>query len=1259
MVGCYNEKKVAIIWRYRSFLLSLHPKTFKRAMKIRPNDLCPCGSGKKYKKCCKLIGDFEMSDVENRTLQYMRTHDSSAILNMIIGMQLNPNNRGANVRMERLSMYAAQTINTGKIPLNIIAFQSILNEEFALDYSEDYPMNLHSEIMVWIGGNHTIYPGIATNSTDILNTIKIAIFQSDEKWLESFFSKVRQAFSLLLVLGDRMAKLSHSEGYVKGGNRRRNRLDYSLSRTDFSFSEEEMHELLSQENISLDVLNAFVLDVDKEKSALMKGDLDTNPLLKHPIVKHERKYYFLLISNQADALCQYVLSIAQELGCIKRLVDVMYGYLYNRLLDVFLRMDWLPYEIDLGNENLLNSKEYVFQIDLNCYAYVCFIHDDADEWSQDQMHYNDLSERLEVIEQVIWDEVGTDKQLLSIILHASLGETNGIVLSRMPKSLNIMWPAYPFITLSNNEKWGRLDLLRYAEANAKIINRMLPLADPIDVYALYKTHNQSFYITDNASSTFIVLEPNEGYDLIQDSKMAINHHAVPKMNAGRKVYIAVERESEDIPIYKPIHQEEIYMRCVDNGVIPIWVVCEQREIQLQHVSVWGTAILYWLYYINEQEDISLYLSNYPQEIQLYFEKKNLGRPYIINHNVNGIHVTFSNNAIEAMITPDNSGERIMMAACINYLTKGNYGDMLVDKYIPIGMSKMIISYEIDPLSMANPTDLLHPLLLSDASKNKFLDELPQWMLEAGMDFRGKLQIKAEKEQALHNIVNICLEKVKHMVLQYDYTYLLLRAIWHHDTLIWKREHDKIYNPAQVVCFGKNQAREQEIGKSELQLTRTDIGLRCLIEYLAAQPHKGGSKIIGDYELEYIATIMCEVVNYGSMCDLIHFNMENMSVEHLESGRYGVYHDGFEHKLFTFQEAYNEENIESQLQHFPFTFIPTKIKTIDSNDQLFFETNRAFAMDWGVSFQELGWVCFYMSKLCIDRKKSVLQLPEENVVREICEMSQMNELVVQKGILRLSLQARSKFLEAPNGYDKQEVYPWRYNREFSFIRRFIVREVDDNGEVYLIFGQRNAISSFKQLSYLLVMGKLHVPKSDVHITEVIGKYSQEKGIAFNNQVRDFLKDNTDLNVIDHDVRITNDAPFYADKNYGDIDVLAFDTQTKVVYNIECKDTVMAKNVYQMYDEIGKYLGLNEKGKKKALVWKHFRRHEWLIHHKMDLAKFLKVKEVKDVKSIVITSQVLPVSYLRGDISPLPIASYRALEQVNGNIEKLIKNIQFKS
>ena len=34
--------------------------------------------------------------------------------------------------------------------------------------------------------------------------------------------------------------------------------------------------------------------------------------------------------------------------------------------------------------------------------------------------------------------------------------------------------------------------------------------------------------------------------------------------------------------------------------------------------------------------------------------------------------------------------------------------------------------------------------------------------------------------------------------------------------------------------------------------------------------------------------------------------------------------------------------------------------------------------------------------------------------------------------------RDEYLKAPKGYNDSEVFPWKYNREFSFARRFIVK-----------------------------------------------------------------------------------------------------------------------------------------------------------------------------------------------------------------------------
>lgn len=41
------------------YLKMMRPKTLKREHKIGRNDLCPCGSGKKYKNCCLASGKYE------------------------------------------------------------------------------------------------------------------------------------------------------------------------------------------------------------------------------------------------------------------------------------------------------------------------------------------------------------------------------------------------------------------------------------------------------------------------------------------------------------------------------------------------------------------------------------------------------------------------------------------------------------------------------------------------------------------------------------------------------------------------------------------------------------------------------------------------------------------------------------------------------------------------------------------------------------------------------------------------------------------------------------------------------------------------------------------------------------------------------------------------------------------------------------------------------------------------------------------------
>ena len=64
---------------------------------------------------------------------------------------------------------------------------------------------------------------------------------------------------------------------------------------------------------------------------------------------------------------------------------------------------------------------------------------------------------------------------------------------------------------------------------------------------------------------------------------------------------------------------------------------------------------------------------------------------------------------------------------------------------------------------------------------------------------------------------------------------------------------------------------------------------------------------------------------------------------------------------------------------------------------------AFRLDWGVSFQEFGRVCFYMAHMCVNRKISILQMPEEMVVTVVA-LAQLETVgeVVKELVLEIQM-----------------------------------------------------------------------------------------------------------------------------------------------------------------------------------------------------------------------------------------------------------------
>lgn len=167
-----------------------------------------------------------------------------------------------------------------------------------------------------------------------------------------------------------------------------------------------------------------------------------------------------------------------------------------------------------------------------------------------------------------------------------------------------------------------------------------------------------------------------------------------------------------------------------------------------------------------------------------------------------------------------------------------------------------------------------------------------------------------------------------------------------------------------------------------------------------------------------------------------------------------------------------------------------------------------------------------------------------------------------------------------------------------------------------------------------------------LTTVLGKYQDQKGREFDTYVRGFLSSQPGLIVWPFDVGIKPKGNLVADEDLGDIDVLAYDNSKHILYSIECKNTNTAKNVWEMKKEMDDYLGRGDnpkKDQKKALVFKHLRRHKWLIEHIEAVKAFVGSDDSIEVKSMLLTSEVIPTSYLRKESLPLSILNVSELKE----------------
>lgn len=1258
-------------------------------MKIGRNDPCPCGSGKKYKKChlnIPLSSEDVFEPDEGNQEEVFSAYSKIDKLTLFGALQITPQNHGKNIRLENLIFQALKCTDTSSFPLEYGQVTTIFENHYTFDFMEDPVDNFFTENVIFFGGDYIVYPGITENGTQILNTFLEGIFTGNGDLPNKFKLKVHNASRFLLEISKIIASRCNHIRYCAEDESNYDEEIYVPSEENLGklkkaiiFTTEELSNIAQTYEIPISAIDDFLLN-----NIELRDGYDPNSLflLEKPIYQNGQDYIVVFPTGLITAITSYIKLLATEYNCEKELLNCYYDWQWKKIVEYCYEMSWKLTSITLPPTDL-NIIEGVFQFDSDKLAYVCLIkveltndniQDTVDveieaEEAEPRPRAKEYSNReVEVLNYLNELNEGTYRYFTLNIL-GSIGDTFFFSWKKpQPGNQVLTFGFSDFQKIIFAGELDELTLWKFAKAYLVASDTMgfSPLSGMLNSYVLYKENEGSMLPSDDAPPNVMVIGLDLSTDFGRKAIASRDEHAALKWHDRIVVHTPVKRHKKYAPIYSEREKSLRVNLLIESYLCPIWVMNSQAKnlTDLGTINDFIEAIAFWMFKLTPLiNDYVNKLGSEPIEVRVLIDNAFLEGTQIFEYNTSVeddiiIGVSTEKRKISLSIPQDikhliilehNAGERLIMKYVlqgINSLLSNNGCEdisaeginKIIDTAIPFGPAKMILYVNAAKDPRLRNFNLLSTRYIQDAETSFILDNLVRnmGMLES---IPKELHTPKEKVKLCGQVVGALIAQIEDKLKQFDASELLRWLIIYNERYVFNREYREILIPAKIACFSDFPTEVTELNKRERKLVGSSLSVRCLIEFVAAQPHFGDNEVNLD-DLDELIALMHEVTQWGTISDTIHFGMSEPKMGLLPSGRIGFSREFTNDFMKPFSEARAENEVHNLVETFEnrMRIEPEREPAIYSNEAK--ELDDAFASEYELTLTQIMHIYRELMNIGILHQESVMIMDEGSLINTLeNNLEDLTSDQIRIGLKIISLERREAITKAPPGYEKEDIFPWRYNRQLSFIRRPLVKLIGPDGSIEYYWGFRHVMAAAENLRTLIFIGRIKTTTGS-KFDSFIAKINHEKGDEYRNRVFTYLKENTSLRIIDYEVKISTTGHLLADDDYGDIDILAIDDIGKVIYSIECKNTVSARIAHEMKTEMDKYLGRDGAS---GMIKKHVERDKWLNANKEKVSAFLGTTGKYKIKSLVLTSEEIPLIYLAKEKLPMPILSFKTLKR----------------
>lgn len=1082
-----------------------------------------------------------------------------------------------------------------------------------------------TECMAFFGGSFVVFPGGAPGGTSRLKLLLRAIFLNQPELLPANFRNfVHYAALALLTVSDATAERAGLDRHAAPVSRPGAAVDVpSAARFEEAkrwpvWQPASLTSLLNPIGIGPEALEPFVVDCGSQDLSTIEEQ--GKIFNRQPLVRLGDDIIVAAPGRLQTALTNAILEQAVAYGVI---ADIAGRYTRSCWRNVVHSLRLLghrrlafnqdPPSVDCYHEGLfsLDTDKAIF-VQLACDDLMDY-QESSDIWSPTKLT-EVLDHQAERAKDLLFSTAPPCKDVLFLTLLSSPGRSFVTGGNSMPLSL-LLQPD-ELETIADVESGDDLALLRYAKASNEL-RATCPVFvfSQLDEYELFREHRYSYYLSDNRRPTFLSVMPGWGLGLRLAAHDRRDWHSVPSHDGDSYVEVTCLHDDRQIPLYVPLSGRR-WSICVESLPQVVWVV--SRHDKGQAPSIYPElleTVAYWIWQMGSafapalsqcSEGLTVWLDLDSPESWFADEGEPMGADdgieIICMPSADGdfaITLHLAPGFRTMLQGPDNSGERVLVRHILSGFSKLCEArglaalsplsiDELVDEYAPLGVKKKMLFFGRSDNPDINSSNIPRYRKVHDYEDGVILDEAGRFLSSTHVP--GPIP-DAERTGILNSLVAHLYKELQEVVAVFQPAPLLAWLIAHNESLTNQVGMRRLTIPTRIACFALQDKIISELRKELPQANRAAVASRFLIEYVAAR-RPSGSELPSYESYDRLMALAAAIIGFGTDSDLIRYQISDFKLAILESQRLGISRGNYSQAGESYTTSSTEAEVRQASQAYDHHWPEAYTEVNESGKD---EVNEAFLAEFGYTLTDHAMFIGELLNLGWTIEKPQKQFSAAAVFTHVMQALGWDQEKVRRLLASLSLTERPDFLKPQSPALPEDVYPWRFNRALSYVRRpLILWGKKSAQEVW--WGNRHLYTSARNLVHLFQSGRLKADSPEMR--KVVGRRRELEGRGFNDQVAEIVERSGNAKALRRVGKVGGLRLGSPDEDLGDIDVFAVNAKKNSLLLIECKNLNVARTPWEFSSELTTLFRGDED--QESVVERHSRRVDWVAAHLSEAA-----------------------------------------------------------